>query len=146
MPERTRSIVGRLRRFIGDRRRAKRVEARLDFTLLPEALWHRNGRSFDRALAGYTLDISSTGFALIVPAIRIEEHYLVGQDPKLRLKLNLPLGPVEMEIVPVRYESLEDDEADRGYLIGAKIVEIEDDARARFDHLVESLLNPAPPD
>ena len=85
------------------------------------------------ALSGHTLDVSSTGLALIVPAIRIGEHYLAGSDRRLYIKLELPSGAVEMKVVAVRYESLEDES---GYLIGARIVEMNDPDRASFDKYV----------
>jgi len=89
------------------------------------------------SLDGYTLDISSTGLALIVPAIRIEDRYLAGADRKLHVKLELPSGPVEMKVTTVRYESLEDDS---GYLIGARIGEMSDTDRAAFEKYVAKVM------
>jgi hypothetical protein len=79
------------------------------------------------------LDVSSTGLALIVPAIRIGEHYLAGADRKLHVKLELPGGPVEMKVVTVRYENQEDGS---GYLIGARILEISDADRKSFEKYI----------
>ena len=84
-------------------------------------------------LDGHTLDVSVTGLALIVPAIRIGEHYLAGADRKLHIKLELPSGPVEMTVVTVRYESLEDES---GYLIGARILEMSDTDKVSFEKYV----------
>jgi len=92
-------------------------------------------------LDGYTLDVSTTGLALIVPAIRIAEHYLAGTDRKLYMKLELPTGSIEMKVAPVRYESLEDDS---GYLIGARIVEMNDTDRVSFEKYVENVLKHQP--
>jgi hypothetical protein len=92
-------------------------------------------------LDGHTLDISTTGLALIVPAIRIAEHYLAGTDRKLYVKLELPTGPIEVKVAPVRYESLEDDS---GYLIGARIVEMNDADRVSFEKYVEKVLKHEP--
>jgi hypothetical protein len=79
------------------------------------------------------LDVSVTGLALIVPAIRIGEHYLAGAERKLHVKLDLPSGPVEMMVVTVRYENLEDGS---GYLIGARIQEISDADRKSFEKYI----------
>ena len=49
-----------------------------------------NGSRRLPTLNGHTLDVSTTGLALIVPAIRIGEHYLAGADRKLHVKLELP--------------------------------------------------------
>jgi len=84
------------------------------------------------------LDVSVTGLALIVPAIRIGEHYLAGADRKLHVKLELPSGPVEMMVVTVRYENLEDGS---GYLIGARIHEISDADRTSFEKYVTKATN-----
>jgi len=84
-------------------------------------------------LAGHTLDVSVTGLGLVVPAIRIGEHYLAGADRTLHIKLELPSGPVEMKVATVRYESLEDES---GYLIGARILEMSDTDRMSFQKYV----------
>ena len=75
---------------------------------------------------------------LIVPAIRIGERYLVGEDRRLHLKLELPTGPVEMNITPVRYESLEE-ETQAGYLIGARIEDMNPADRAKFAEYISQL-------
>jgi len=87
------------------------------------------------------LDLSTNGIALIVPAIRVGEHYLVGDDRRLHVKLELPGGPVELNVVPVRYESLEEDPNESGYLIGAHITEINEPDRSRFAEHVKMLLS-----
>ena len=88
------------------------------------------------------MDVSATGLALIVPAIRIGEHYLAGSDRKLHVKLDLPSGPVEMKVASVRYEGLEDES---GYLIGAQILEMSDADRASFEKYVAKVLRHQPP-
>ena len=134
MSELPRRIVSQLRRFIGNRRHSRRVRVRLRFTLtLSDPRVSTNGSRRLKALDGHTLDVSITGLALIVPAIRIGEHYLAGADRKLHVKLELPSGPVEMKVVTVRYENLEDGS---GYLIGARILEISDSDRAIFEKFV----------
>ncbi len=100
-----------------------------------------NGSRRLPTLDGHTLDISLTGLALIVPAIRIGEHYLAGADRKLHVKLDLPSGPVEMKVVTVRYENLEDSS---GYLIGARILEMSDADRANFGKYVAKMASNQP--
>jgi PilZ domain-containing protein len=142
MSELPRRIVSHLRRFIGNRRRSKRVRARLSFTLsLSDPRVGTNGSRRLPTLDGYTMDVSITGLALVVPAIRIGEHYLAGADRKLHVKLALPSGPVEMKVVTVRYENLEDDS---GYLIGARILEISDADRASFEKYVAKAMSHQP--
>ena len=114
------------------------MRARLSFTLsLSDPRLSTNGHRRLPSLNGYTLDVSATGLALVVPAIRIGEHYLAGDDRKLHIKLELPAGPVEMRVGTVRYESVEDGS---GYLIGARILEMSDSDRASFDKYVAKLI------
>lgn len=138
MSELPRRIVSRLRRFVGNRRHSKRVQARLNFTLsLSDPRVGTNGHRRLPSLDGHTLDVSATGLALVVPAIRIGEHYLAGDERKLHIRLELPSGPIEMRVGTVRYESSEDDS---GYLIGARILEMSDTDRASFDKYLEKIM------
>jgi hypothetical protein len=137
MSELPRRIVSHLRRFIGNRRHSRRVCARLSFTLsLSDPKTNTNGSRRLPTLNGHTLDVSSTGLALVVPAFRIGELYLAGSDRRLYIKLELPSGPVELKVVAVRYESLEDES---GYLIGARIVEMSNPDHASFEKYVSKL-------
>jgi len=144
MSELPRRIVSHLRRFIGNRRRFKRVRARLNFTLsLSDPRVNTNGSRRLPTLNGHTFDVSTSGLALIVPAIRIGEHYLAGAERKLFLKLELPNGPVEMKLASVRYESLDESNEETGYLIGARIVEMADADRETFTKYVNKLVSGA---
>jgi hypothetical protein len=142
MSELPRRIVSRLRRFIGNRRQCRRVRVRLSFNLsLSDPRVRSNGSRPLPALDGHTFDVSATGLALIVPAIRIGEHYLAGAERRLHVELELPTGPVEMKVAAVRYESLEDSQEDTGYLIGARILEMSDSDRGSFEKYVNSIIN-----
>src|SRR3954463_3419529 len=81
MPELIRSIVGRLRALAGNRRRAQRFMIRLEagLTLSVAAPTAKKGSpegARSLKLAGHTRDISATGLALIVPAIRVGGNYI----------------------------------------------------------------------
>jgi len=141
MSELPRRIVSTLRRFVGNRRNHKRVRVRLAFRIsLSDPRVNTNGGRRLPTVEGHTLDLSSTGLALVVPAIRIGEHYLAGADRKLYVKLDLPTGPVEMKVATVRYESLEESRDETGYLIGARISEMSDKDRADYVGYVNKLL------
>ncbi len=90
-------------------------------------------------MAGHTLDLSPNGLSLIIPKITLGEHHLVGENRSLNVKLELPVGPVEMQVMPIRYESLEEHETESGYLIGARIVGMADGDRQKFAEYVSSL-------
>ena len=141
MSELPRRIVSSLRRFVANRRHSKRVHARLNFTInLSDPKVSSNGHRRLPTLDGHTLDISSSGLALVVPAIRIGEHYLAGAERKLFIKLELPTGPVEMKVATVRYESLEESSEETGYLIGARIIEMSDADRAKYNAHIAQVL------
>ena len=136
-----RSIASRLRQYAGDRRHAKRVKARLNFTLsLVGPALSSNGAKRVISIDGHTLDLSSTGLALIVPTIIVNEHHLVGENRNMVVRLELPDGPLEINVVPIRYERLEDHPTETGYLIGVKLGNVEPQDRVRFsDYLSQEL-------
>ncbi|HJR06766.1 MAG TPA: PilZ domain-containing protein [Pyrinomonadaceae bacterium] len=143
MPELVRSIVARVREYVGNRRRARRYRVRAAFrvSLFDPKL---SREQLERApfLEGTTSDISASGLALIVPAIRINDRYLTAPDQLLRLLLDFPNDLVEMRVAPVRYEQLEragDAATSSGYLIGVRIAEMSDTDRARFDEYLKEL-------
>jgi hypothetical protein len=142
MSELPRRMVSQLRRFIGNRRRAKRAEARLPFTLsLEDSRGSSNGYRRLPPLKGHTLDLSTSGLALVVPAIRIGGHYLAGTDRRLYLKLELPDGMVELTLIPVRYESLEEDPEETGYVIGTRVEDMRGGDGTRYQEYVKTLFN-----
>ena len=103
---------------------------RLEFTVVPETPSKANGRR-QQSLRGYTRDISVNGLGLIVPAIRIGERYLAGENCRLGVTLELPTGSIYIRATSFRYEPLEDED-EQGYLIGARITEMSDEHRKLF--------------
>ena len=140
MAEFTRTIVSRLRQYVGDRRHSKRQRARLSLSLsLVSATKGLNGARRINWMEGYTQDLSSNGLALIVPRITLGEHHLVGENRNLNVNLELPDGPLQLQASPVRYERLDEHRSEQGYLIAVKIVSMSDDDRGRFDEFIASL-------
>jgi PilZ domain len=124
MSEFLRTLVGRLREYAGDRRETRR-RVRLPFTLsLHEPGKKANGRRPLPTLSGFTQDISATGLALIVPAIRIGGHYLAGGDRTLEVEVELPSGSIHVRVTSVRYEPVDEDRSEEGYVIGVRITDI----------------------
>lgn len=141
MPELARRIASRLRHILGDRRHARRGAARLSITVGPEFPQGRsNGFRRKVSLDGHTLDVSTTGLALVLPAIRIGEHYLTGNDRTLWLKVDLPDESIEMKVIPVRYESLDIHASESGYIIGVIISSMSDEDRAAYNKFVQETL------
>jgi len=130
MPERLRAIASGLRRLVGDRRRHPRVRARLDASVV---LLGARGESATPPLEGHTRDVSACGLALILPAVRVGDRYLAGEAQTLGVTLRLPAATVKLRATPARYQRLDEDDADTGYLIGLRITDIDARDRAVLD-------------
>src|SRR2546430_9070983 len=90
MSELVRSITARLREFLRDRRGTKRYPARLSCHVeFAKSGSTANGIQRPRSVVGYAHDISADGMALVLPAMRIGEHYLAGEDRQLRIRVEL---------------------------------------------------------
>ena len=106
---------------------------------LPFSLSIVNAAGDEDVLAGHTRDMRATGLSLVVPDIRIGSQEIVGEDRRLRIVLELPTGPIEIQAAPVRYEQLDEKGTEQGYLVGARITEISDSDCVRFVKYLRSL-------
>ena len=140
MAEFTRAVVSRMRQYVGNRRRARRYEVRLPFKLsLVSVSKNLNGMRRVSVMNGHTLDLSAHGLALIVPKITLDEHHLVGENRSFNISLELPDGAIDLKATPVRYERLEEDTNDTGYLIAVKITSMMDGDREKWDDFLASV-------
>jgi hypothetical protein len=134
-------MVSRLRQFVGDRRHSRRHKVRLPFTIFVSGgAKSLNGTRRRSSLDGHTSDLSESGLALIVPSIRLGEHHLIGENRNFTVRLELPTGPIEMQVAPVRYEALDETRSETGFLVGVKIVWMADTDRPKFEKYVSDLL------
>jgi hypothetical protein len=154
MPELMRSLVARLRTHFGNRRKARRFRRSVSFSVsLFDPKLTREQLEHAPYLEGATLDLSTSGLGLVVPAIRINERYLTAPDQLLHLLLELPSARIEMQVAAVRYEQLEREEGAtaaaaaavaattaRSYLIGVRIADMSDGDRTRFNDYLQSLI------
>lgn len=141
MAELLRTIVGRLRAVVANRRRAPRRRLRLACSVSPHDPHPTKTNDSARPTTGparrapslhcHTRDLSSTGLAVVAPAIRVGERYL--SDASLLILLEHADGPIEIVAQPVRYERLAPDAEESGYLIGVRIVSMDDTDRARYE-------------
>jgi hypothetical protein len=116
-----------------ERRAAPRRDIKLEFRVLLVATRTRaDGQEQTLPLIGYTRDISESGLALLVSARSMGLLYNLGHDYTLQLVLNLPSGPVELEVRPARYQHINEGPAGSRILIGAQITKISDEDRTRF--------------
>src|SRR5260370_37419061 len=108
MPELIRSLVSRVRIYVKDRRRSPRLRVRLLASLAICRSAHGSGAPRERMLKGHTKDIGAHGLALMVPQVHLDGHHLASEERELRLKLELPGGPISMVVTPRRYEMIEE--------------------------------------
>ena len=135
-----------LRRFaddpapsVEDRRRAPRLIVRLFLSVSP--IERRTGRRAESrlALVGYTRDLSEAGLGIFLPSIRIGKLKLsVGGQP-LRIMLDLPLETIEMQAAVVRCVRLNEPGTGRGYLVGLKVIQINERHHALLSRYLKSL-------
>jgi len=134
MPELLRTIASRLRELVGNRRRAPRHRVRLPVFV---SLLDGGAGSAPAGVAGHTRDVSESGLAVVLPAIRVGGRYLAGDGVTLRLTLKLPDVSARLYGTPVRYERLEDGQPDAGFLVG---IHLNDDGdRALLSAYLKSL-------
>ena len=133
MPELIRSMVSRMRVYIKDRRRSPRLRVRLLFSASICRGPNGNGsRRPERVLKGHTRDISMHGLALNVPQIHLDGRHLAADGRELKLTLELPGDPISMQVIPRRYEQLEEAELGCNYLLGVQISQMDDEDRMRY--------------
>jgi hypothetical protein len=119
---------------MGNRRRSPRYKVRwpVRISLLHTKVQVNGAHRSLPSVEGYTRDVSASGLALIVTAIRINDRYLTGEGQRLEVVLEHPTGNITMQVAPVRYEQLDESETEKGYLIGVRIITMTDEERARY--------------
>jgi hypothetical protein len=134
MPELIRSAVSRVHLYFKDRRQSPRLRTRLLFTvsIAPPANLQGQARPA-QYLKGHTRDISVDGMGLLVPQIHLNGHHLAADGSELEVRVEFGTeSPIRMIVVPRRYERLEESELGCGYLIGARIVKLDEGDRLRY--------------
>ena len=97
---------------------------------------------------GYTHNISESGVAVVISARSIDESFLNRRDCTMQVGLTLPTGSVDITAIPVRFERVADGKTEsgeevpteQGFLIGMRITEMNDDARARYLEYIREIL------
>ena len=86
---------------------------------------------------GVTKDISAEGLGVIVPSASISENYC-SETKGLKLSLYLPEGAVALEVRPVRCVPIDENDASRGFLMGAEIIGV-NEHREEFERYLSAL-------
>jgi hypothetical protein len=133
MPEVMHSIVRRLYDALINRIHVRRSGMRLPLTLsLLDASTRAAIRQPALPMRGHLNDISKTGLSLIIPMVRFNNRYPIGDGYSLRIIVELPNRAVNIQASPVRYHKLEEGYGEPSYLIGARITEISSSDRRRL--------------
>ena len=133
MPELVRSVVSRVRVYFKDRRQSPRLRVRLVFSVGIKREVNGNGSNRRaKTLQGHTRDVSVKGMALLVPQAHLDGHHLAAEG-ELKVELQIGSGdPISMNVAPRRYERLEETELGCAYLIGVRIMKINETDQARY--------------
>ncbi|MDQ3818603.1 MAG: PilZ domain-containing protein [Acidobacteriota bacterium] len=136
------TLIDRLRKYIGDRRKSPRFTTHLEDTLpvlisLPNV--SRDSKGHPVRLAGYTRDVSETGLGIIVQDVHIAGLEITRPGRRLIISLGLPSGPIEMQATTVRHTKIEESESETSYLIGVQIVEMNKTARDYYLKFLNTL-------
>jgi hypothetical protein len=122
-----------------ERRASPRRNVNLEFrVLLVARKTSAEGEEQTLPLIGYTRDISESGLALMVSAKSMSVLYNLGGTYTLQLVLQLPTGPIELEVTPARYQHINEGSAGSHILIGARITKMSDEDRARFSEYIRT--------
>jgi c-di-GMP-binding flagellar brake protein YcgR len=93
----------------------------------------------DATLRCRTRDLSETGIGLVSPSIYLGYACVVDEGRPLLLELRLPAGSIEMLATAAHYLRLDRPGEESSYLIGLRITEMSDAARALFTAYLTSL-------
>jgi hypothetical protein len=140
MSEVLRSFAGRLREYLGNRRRAPRYNVKAKVTVsIPQRSNSLPGKSKQPSVAGYTRDVSSDGLAVIIPSIRIGGEYLTGSEKLLRLSLETAQGNVDINCRAARYVQLDEESPETGFLVGLAIETVQEESQEIWQEWLSTL-------
>jgi hypothetical protein len=129
------SILRRAYKFLGRYIHARRYDMSLPLSvsLLDQK---KSALSMPTSLemSGELRDISKTGLSLILPSMRFGNRFLITGHYPLRVIVQLPNRVVNIQVAPVRYDKLKEEQSERKYLIGARIMQMTETDR---EHLTE---------
>lgn len=134
-----RELVSRFSSSIAERRASvrRRYNVPIKVCFAPEkSMVRSHGRCDEAFLSGETCDVSETGIGFVVSSIRIKEKYLVGQDRLLNLELDLSGRKVRLQVQGVRYERVGIHLSTERYIIGAAIVNVNDEDKPAYEHFL----------
>ena len=136
-----RELITRFNRSLSERMVSSRRRHRA-----PMKVWFDPDTKSERALhlakaaciLGETVDISRSGIAFIVPSIRSQEKYLVGQERDLNIEIDLPTGKIQMRVIGRRYEKVGIHISTERFLVGAQIQELTGNDKEMYETFLKA--------
>jgi c-di-GMP-binding flagellar brake protein YcgR len=136
-----REIISKVNRSLSERM----VSARRRHTALIK-IWFDPDVNSERAvelarsscIVGETVDISRTGIGFVVPSIRVKEKYLVGQERKLNVEIDLPTGKIQMRAIGRRYKKVGIHISTEKFLVGAQILDITGPDKENYERFLRN--------
>lgn len=117
----------------------KKFQVPVKVSFAPETNPHNvTVRNDDSFLSGETVDLSETGIAFLVGAIRIKDKYLAGQERTLKVELDLAGKKVQMRVVGKRYERVGIHSSTERYVVGAEITQMSADDRQKYEFFLKN--------
>jgi len=137
-----REIATRFTRAMAERRVAprKKVSVAVRVRLAPSLGSAGHTKISEKVvLSGSTLDISSSGVGMILPSIRINENYLVGQEDRLLIvEMDIHDRTIVMKVIGRRYEEVGEHLSVKRFLVGAEIVDMTATDRVAYDYFLSN--------
>lgn len=136
-----REIATRFTRVIAERRVAprKKVSVAVRVRLAPDCGSVGHIRASEKVtLSGATRDISLCGIGMILPSIRINETYLVGENRPLVVEMDIHDRTVIMKVIARRYEEVGIDLSVKRFLVGAEIIEMSPTDRVAYEYFLNN--------
>ena len=138
VPRVLRSLMAHAHDLLINRVRVRRSGMRLPLNLALIDSKAR-GEKPSLSLAGFLHDISKTGLSLVVPSVRFGDRYPVGDHYSLRIRIQLPKKIVDIRATPVRYNKLSETKGEQGYLIGARITQLDASDRRQLNRHLQQV-------
>jgi hypothetical protein len=135
-----REIATRFTRVIAERRAAprKKVSVAVRVRLAPSNLNIGHVKASEKlSLSGSTYDISSCGAGLILPSIRINENYLVGQERLLIVEMDIHDRTIVMKAIGRRYEEIGEHLSVKRFIVGVEIVDMTAMDREAYEYFIK---------
>ena len=130
-----------VRGFIANRRKKRRVMARLpvQFSIVRRPRTSKVQKS--RSISARTSDLSSGGLSIETSIIQIDNFHVslsanMASDQFLEIELALPERGIRFQGIPLHYQR---QEATKGnYIVGVKITEISDEDREVYERFLKT--------